>query len=172
MIQSLERTLLIKAIMHRLVLFGLAWLTLVAGNHEGLLAGVLVVPLALALSLRFLPPRNPLDLWRMILLLPRFLKGSILGGVDVARRALAPSMPINPGWMTQSTSLPGAARVVLGAELSLMPGTLSAGTHEEHLLVHVLDSNVGIGRIIDIEEAALASIMGLSVPPRKPGGRA
>jgi multicomponent Na+:H+ antiporter subunit E len=68
-----------------------------------------------------------------------FLSGSLDGGLDVARRALAPSLPLSPTIVTYALRLPaGPARNFLMGALSLMPGTLSAALDGRHLKVHVL----------------------------------
>ncbi|MGY6552522.1 MAG: Na+/H+ antiporter subunit E [Erythrobacter sp.] len=130
-----------RALLHRSVLLGAIWLALVAGDTQGILVGLVIVPLAIWLSLALVPARNPLDLWRLALHLPRFVAGSVAGGVDVARRAFAPAMPLSPDWVRVKVALPDGARAALGAEISLMPGTLAAGADEDGLLVHLLTSD-------------------------------
>jgi hypothetical protein len=49
----------------------------------------------------------------MIRLAPGFLRSSLLGGIDVARRALHPRMPLDAGWIAYRTKLPrGLPRVI------------------------------------------------------------
>ena len=47
----------------------------------------------------------------------------------------------------------------MGWELSLMPGTLAAGTRDGRLLVHLLDTQAGFERAIPREEAAIAAMI-------------
>ena len=122
--------------------------------------GVLVTGLSVWLSLRLLPAKHPLALWRLAQHLPRFLAGSVSGGVDVARRAFSSDMRLNPGWLEISSDLPDGARVALGGELSLMPGTLSAGSEDGKLLVHVLDTSAGFDSAIPREVEDIAAIIG------------
>ncbi len=126
------------AIAHRAALFGIVWAVLVRLDPAGLTVGAVIVPLAVWTSLRTIPARHPLDLWRLARHLPRFIAGSVAGGIDVARRAFAPSMPLDPDWLRVPVRLSDGARSALGAEISLMPGTLAAGADERDLLVHVL----------------------------------
>ncbi|MDZ7709501.1 MAG: Na+/H+ antiporter subunit E [Roseovarius sp.] len=98
-------------------------------------------------------------MWRLALHLPSFVAGSVLGGFDVARRALAPHMPLDPGWVEVPARLPDGGRVLMGAELSLMPGTLAAGMRGDRLLVHLLDTGAGFERAIPREEAVIAAMM-------------
>ncbi len=150
---------LIKAVLHRTALCAVIWLALTRADPGGLLPGAAVVVVAVWLSLRLLPARHPLALWRLVLHLPRFLAGSITGGLDVARRALSRDMGLRPGWITLRADLPPGGRVALGAEVSLMPGTLAAGSRSDgQLLVHVLDTEAGFDRMLDREAQALARI--------------
>lgn len=59
--------------------------------------GVLTVPVAVWLSLSLLPPSRRLGLFKLIRVLPKFLTGSVKGGVDVAWRSFLPRMPVAPG---------------------------------------------------------------------------
>lgn len=137
----------------------LIWVGLTAGDPEGLALGLGVVPLAVALSLRLLPPARPLRPARLLALLPGFHARSVLGGIDVARRAFAPRMPLAPGWVSAEVALPPGGRVALGASLSLMPGTLVAGTEERRLLMHVLDREAAPLEALRAEEARLAGVL-------------
>lgn len=150
----------IKAIAHRSALLGTIWLALTEADPAALLPAALLVPAAVWLSLRLLPARRPLALWRLARHLPRFVAGSLTGGIDVARRALSPSMPLDPGWVAVPLDLSDGGRVALGAELSLMPGTLAAGSHDGRLLVHLLDRQAGFEAAIPREEAEIAAIIG------------
>ena len=116
--------------------------------------------MAIWLSLRLLPASQPLVLWRLARHAPRFIFGSIISGADVARRAFSPDMRLNPGWLEIPNDLPDGARVVLGGELSLMPGTLSAGSKDGKLLVHLLDRDAGFETAIPREAEEIAEIIG------------
>jgi multicomponent Na+:H+ antiporter subunit E len=121
------------------------------------------------LSLHLLPARHPLQLWRLLGHLPRFVRGSIIGGIDVARRAFARDMPLDPGWVEVEVALPEGGRAALGGELSLMPGTLAAGCREGRLLVHLLDRGAGFDAAIPQEAAALAAMIGAPAVRADPG---
>ncbi len=150
----------IKAILHRSALLGAIWAALTAPSLEGLAVGILAVPAAVWLSLHLLPARHPLVVWRLALHLPRFVAGSVTGGIDVARRAFARDMPLDPGWVELPVDLPDGGRVALGGEISLMPGTLAAGSHEDRLLVHLLDTGSGFDAAIPREAAEIAAMIG------------
>lgn len=146
------------ALFHRSLLLGGVWISLTGA--EALALGALVTALAVWLSLRLMPATHPLVLWRAVRHVPRFIAGSVDGGVDVARRAFSPNMRLRPGWLEVPTDLPDGARVVLGGELSLMPGTLAAGSEDGKLLVHVLDTDAGFDNAIPREAADIAAMIG------------
>jgi hypothetical protein len=97
--------------------------------------GALAAGLAASVSLRLVPPRRrTVQPLKIVKLMPGFLWASFLGGLDVIWRAFHPRMPLNPGWIVHRSRLPSsAARVALGSDLSLMPGTLAAGGRGDHL---------------------------------------
>lgn len=146
----------------RFALFVLGWLILTAGDPSALLPGLLAAAGATWLAHRLARVGDrPLRLRLLVRQFPGFLWRSLLGGLDVASRALRPSMPLAPGWIRYRTRLPeGAARVALGSQLSLMPGTLAAGSDGDELLIHCLDTRADVQRAIAQEERRLAALGG------------
>lgn len=127
----------------RLVGFLFLWWVLSEGVLDDLPLVLLFALLAAGSSLRLLPPGGfrlrPLGVVRFV---PFFLWGSLLGGLDVARRALSPTLPIAPGFITLPLRLHSeAARVVFTWAVSLMPGTAGAELSEAGLTVHLLDTS-------------------------------
>ena len=147
------------ALAHRLLFTGGVWIVLAGAEAKALAVGAVAVPVATWLSFRLLPLRQHLVLWRLARHVPAFLGGSLLGGLDVARRALSPAMPLAPGWVEVPVRLRDGGRVAMGAELSLMPGTLAAGARGDRLLVHLLDTEAGFERAIPRKEAAIAAMI-------------
>lgn len=133
------------------------WLAVTGAEPGGLVFGLAAAALATLVSLRTLPPAGgAIRPGRFAALWPGFILRSIRAGADVAWRALHPKLPVHPGWIELDTSLAeGPARTLLGAEISLLPGTLSAGTRNGRLRVHALDDRV------DIEAALRAPQQGL-----------
>lgn len=146
------------ALAHRAGLFAVVWAVLVRLDPMGLAVGAVIVPLAVWVSFRTIPARNPLDLWRLAKHLPRFIAGSVAGGVDVARRAFSPAMPLDPDWLRVPVRLSDGKRAALGAEISLMPGTLAAGSDESELLIHVLTRQGDTQSEIAALEAEIAAL--------------
>jgi multicomponent Na+:H+ antiporter subunit E len=95
---------------------------------------------------------------------PFFLWRSLYGGVDVARRALHPRLPISPELFDYRWRLPpGLPRVFMANTVSLLPGTLSAELYEEHLRVHVLDQTGTFASDLKVVEARVAGLFGLNL---------
>jgi multicomponent Na+:H+ antiporter subunit E len=94
----------------------------------------------------------------------RFLYKSVVAGADVARRALAPSLPLRLGFVTYPVRLaPGAARNTFCTLSSLLPGTLPVGSDQRGaLLIHCLDTGEPIIAQLSEEEALLTRVL---VPP-------
>jgi len=158
----------------RFLFLAVIWLALTGGGDlDGLIVGVVVAAAGAWLSLRLLlPGPRGLSLISLARMFPGFIWRSVLGGVDVAWRALHPRMPLKPGWVVLPTALPeGAARVALGGEFSLLPGTLVAGSRDDDLLIHCLDTDQDVESAIRREEEDIATSIGLRLT-RESGGEA
>lgn len=120
-----------------------AWLALTEGRIDGLIVGVPVTMLA-TLTIYWLRGPSPLAP-RLAQLIPFalfFVGNSLLGGIDVACRALLPRMPIEPGFVQFRTRIEHeSARVFFANAVSLLPGTLSARLDGCEIYVHVLDTS-------------------------------
>jgi len=97
--------------------------------------------------------------------LPYFLAQSVLGGWDVARRALAPRLPLDPDLLRYRVSLPpGPPRVFLANALSLLPGTFAADFEGDELTVHLLVGGSDVeARIRDLEHR-VGALFGVEGP--------
>ena len=127
--------------LNRAVIFALLWVTLTGGSADALIYGGFAVAAATLLSLRLYPVDQPgIVLWHVAGFLPRFLAHAFMGGLDVARRALDPRLPIAPGWVrAQLTNRNEAAGVLLGGVVSILPGSLAAGLGDAAMDVHLLN---------------------------------
>jgi multicomponent Na+:H+ antiporter subunit E len=157
----------------RLVLFAALWLVLSGAALDGLAFGLPTAIAATWLSLRLLPPgRRGVSLLSLLPLVPGFLDRSVRGGFDVAWRALHPRLPIRPAWYVHRTSLPeGGARVALGSIVSLLPGTLVAGSFGDRLFVHCLNADPTVIAAVQAEERRIAGTLH-ETGSRSPEGRA
>jgi multicomponent Na+:H+ antiporter subunit E len=148
-----------RPILGRIAVFGTLWVVLAGSEPKALAVGAVALSASVWLSLRLLPGPRHLVFRRLLGHVPAFIRGSLHGGLDVARRALSPGMPLAPGWVEVPVRLPDGGRVAMGAELSLMPGTLAAGVREDRLLIHLLDTEAGFETAIAHEEAAIAAMI-------------
>jgi multicomponent Na+:H+ antiporter subunit E len=93
-------------------------------------------------------------------LVVRFASQSIIAGLDVARRALDPRMPLRPGFVTYPVRFPpGPARNTFTTLTSLLPGTVPAGDEHGQLVYHCLDIDQPVVSQLAAEEAALTRAM-------------
>jgi multicomponent Na+:H+ antiporter subunit E len=148
------------AFARRFVVYFALWL--VIAWQEALVVGVLAAAFAAYVSLRLLPARwraiRPLRLAKQV---PGFFWASFLGGLDVIWRAFHPRLPLNPGWIVHRSRLPSSgARVALGSDMSLMPGTLAAGGRGHSLYIHCLDVTQPVDIQIAREEDRIRQSIG------------
>ena len=150
------------AITRWLVFFGL-WAIVAGVGPLDLLVGAPSAALAAWVSLVLLPAarRWPRAI-ALARLVARFFWQSALAGVDVARRALDPALPLRPGVLRCPLRLaPGIARGAFCACSSLLPGTLVAGSEPDGgLSVHCLDVGQDVATQMRAEEAAFLAAAG------------
>jgi multicomponent Na+:H+ antiporter subunit E len=64
----------------------------------------------------------------------------IKANLDVARRVISPSLPINPGIVKIKTRLKSDyAKMVLANSITLTPGTLSVDIVDDYIYIHWID---------------------------------
>ncbi|HWF78912.1 MAG TPA: Na+/H+ antiporter subunit E [Caulobacteraceae bacterium] len=142
----------------RAALFLGVWIVMAGAHVADLPAAVAAVALATWASLRLLPPTgsrlSAAGLARLVLV---FLYESIVAGVEVARRALHPRLPLRPGFVTYPIGFPpGGARNVFTTLTSLLPGTVPAADEGRELVYHCLDLDQPVLAQLAAEEAILA----------------
>ena len=153
-----------STLVSRGILFSLIWWVLAGGAAASWWIGVPAVLAALFASAVLLPPA-PFAWFQVLKFIPFFILRSLLGGADVAWRALHPGMPIAPGLITYPLRLPpGLPRVFLANTISLLPGTLSAELGANYLQVHVLDVRQDFLSEIETVEKSVAAIFGAALP--------
>jgi multicomponent Na+:H+ antiporter subunit E len=140
------------------------WLVLSGGAPAGLVFGIPAAGLATWASLRQLPPSGggafrPLPALRLGL---GVLRASLLAGLDIARRALDPRLPLRPGTVAVPLRLgPGPARDGFRLLASLQPGTLPAGLDaQRRLIVHALDTGLPVAAETQGSEALFLAATG------------
>jgi multicomponent Na+:H+ antiporter subunit E len=151
--------------LERLIVFALLWWVLAEGDSSSWTFGVPFAVFASVASLSLTPERG----WRLhpagaLRFAGFFAYHSVIGGVDVAWRAVRPSMPISPGFVTYPVRLPTqSARVLLAGTVSLLPGTLSSGFEGDTLVMHVLDHTMPVRSDVERVEERIAAALGLDL---------
>jgi multicomponent Na+:H+ antiporter subunit E len=144
--------------------FLILWMMFSGGDAADLLAGAVAALAATWASLRLLPPGPSLSMRPAALagLSSRFLCQSVVAGVDVARRALDPRLPLRPGFVVYPVGLrPGPARNAYTTLMSLLPGTVPTGLDKSGgLLIHCLDVEQPVVAQLAAEEALLVRAIG------------
>jgi multicomponent Na+:H+ antiporter subunit E len=146
----------------RFVAFLALWSVLLPSMQPADVAlGVLTAGAASWLSLVPLPAETGrVHLLRLLLLLPRFLWQSVRAGIDVARRAFDPRLPIHPGLIEYRTGFAvGPARDAFTIVTSLLPGSLPVAEAGDVIVYHCLDSRAPVARQLAIEERVLGRVL-------------
>ncbi len=154
---STDRTAAIRAVLY----FGV-WIVIdQSAKPANLVFGVLAAAAATWASLKLMPPAaGRVRLGALLLLLPRFLWQSLLAGIDVARRAFSPRLPLQPGFVDYPVGLPrGSARNAFEAISSLLPGSVPTGETEELIEYHALDLGQPVVDQLAAEEQAYAKAL-------------
>ena len=173
-LRNVPTGLLLRSGALRFATLALLWVVLTEGDLGTLWLGFLAVLAATLSSLTLLPPAgrswSPVGAVRFA---GFFLRQSVVGGIDVALRALKPGMDLDPALVKYETRLPeGGARVLFANTISLLPGTLSAEVRDRRLLVHTLAASPELQDELRRTEEAVARLFGVGLsgePP--PGGR-
>jgi multicomponent Na+:H+ antiporter subunit E len=145
--------------------FLVLWVVVTGSSPADLVAGAVAAFAATLASLHLLRPGTgrvrPAALARLVL---HFLRQSAVAGIDVARRALDPRLPLNPGFVVYPVRLPpGLGRNMFTALMSLLPGTVPTGSAEGGgLLIHCLDVEQPVAAQLAAEEALFVAVVGAS----------
>lgn len=146
----------------RLAFFFLFWLMIAGRSVSDIPVGAAAAAAAFWVSLKLLPSGDArVRAGPLFLLVARLLRGSLVAGFDVARRALAPRPDLRPGFVSCPLTLPeGEARNVFCLLQSLMPGTLPTGAEDGKALVHGLDLSQPIAENFAAEERLFKRTIG------------
>lgn len=146
------------------VLMFLLWLILTGGDFRTWWFGLLAAAIAAGASMLLPGERRSLSVTGLVRFVPFFVRQSLEGGFDVARRAFHPRMPIDPAIVSYSVRLPeGPASVFLAAVISLLPGTLTAELRDRLLLVHVLDVGLPVIEKLRTLEEKVGTLFGMKL---------
>jgi multicomponent Na+:H+ antiporter subunit E len=138
------------------------WIVLSGVGLGGFVVGVATAAAATWLSLRLLPPGGgAVRSARLVVYTLHFVGQSIAAGVDVARRAFDPRLPLSLGSVRYRPRFGSrTARSAFGTLMSLVPGTLPAGSEPSGtLVVHCLDVVQPVVSNLMEEEARIGRIV-------------
>jgi len=150
-------------ILAKTAILALVWWIIARGEVGAWLIGLPAVALAVMVSVYF----GGTDLPRVSLaglpgFVALFLRESVRGGFDVARRTLAPRLRIQPGFKNYRIRLnEPLARVLLLNCMSLLPGTLAARLDGDRVELHLLDAGEDPAPDLIRLEQAIARLFGL-----------
>jgi multicomponent Na+:H+ antiporter subunit E len=146
----------------RTIAFALLWWVLTQAVLASLAYCLPVAAMAGAISVRLVPPGPArVRIGAALRLVPHLGWIMLAGGFDAARRALQPSLPINPG-MIHPARLNSAAEsgVLLGYATSLQPGTVAADIGPDAISLHVIDRRAPVPEKTQALERRLIGLFG------------
>ena len=164
-----RRVPLVLAVVARTLLGAILWWVLAEGRSDYAVYGLLAVPLGVAASLLAVPPGR-----RRGRLAPRavalvrlggfYLGRMVVGGVDIARRALRTPVDVDPVVLEVPVRLPrGTARDIALAMFNVMPGSLVQRQGEASAVVHVIAADVEAEREWRRLEERVARVAGIDL---------
>lgn len=149
-----------KGFLLLVLLLAALWWLLTSGAPSSWVIGAPVVLLAAwSVQSRKTQAGNRFSLRGLMLFLPFFAWESIVGGIDVARRVLAPSPAIEPGYLDYQMRLSDIrAQMLFVNTVSLLPGTLAADLDGSTVRVHALDVRENVHAELQKLERVVAKI--------------
>lgn len=132
---------------------------LLTGN-QGWGFGALFIALALFCTINSGLRGPSVSLRHLPAFLIYFLNRLFVGGIDVAGRTLSPAQAIKPAWVSYTLQTADTqTQLALSAIVGLLPGTLAASIENNHMKVHLLDSDQPWQRDIAMLEQHLMRIL-------------
>jgi multicomponent Na+:H+ antiporter subunit E len=151
-----DRQTVVRALLVRAAAFLALWLILAGVKTADFPAAITAVAAAVWASIRLMPPGTMhLSPSGIVRLAARFPLEALVAGIDVARRAFAPRLPLRPGLVScPSRQPPGPSREAFLMFTSLLPGTVPCGaSDDQELLVHCVDVTQPIATQMARDEA-------------------
>jgi multicomponent Na+:H+ antiporter subunit E len=150
-----------RALLGRFAAFYALWVVLIGAAFADLGAGLVAAAAATWTSLALLPPDGQRIRWlAVVAMVPAFLRKSVVAGLDVAMRALAPRVRLAPGFLAYRAGFPrGAMRNAFAMYTSLMPGTVPCADEREAIVYHCLDTSQPVAGDLAEEEQRIAGVV-------------
>jgi multicomponent Na+:H+ antiporter subunit E len=152
-----------KRCLIRTAWMALLWLGLNGPDVASWMVGGPVVLAAAWISVKLMPSIS----WRWsprgaLVFAAYFLRESVRGGWDVARRALSPRLPLSPAIVCYPFHLPpGPSRLFFCSAISVLPGTAVVAIAESNICVHVLDNSTSVEEELRALEWRVGALFGL-----------
>lgn len=128
-----------KGFASRWIIFAVLWWSLTHGEMNQWPLSVFFITASSFLSILLIPIQH-FSAKGLLKFIPFFFHLSVLGGIDVAGRALKPSMPLQSGLINYHLQMQNsAAKVTFVWAVSLLPGTAAINLNGQNLRIHVLD---------------------------------
>lgn len=153
-----------RCLLFRALAFLGLWLVISGFSTSDLVVGLAVAVIAAFSSARLLPCAgfrlNLLACVEMVLGLPLQIA---VAGIDIARRALHPDLPLSPGFIEYTSHFPeGVSRNAFTALVSMQPGSVPIAGHKGgDFMIHCLDDTRPVGAAVAADEARLSRAFGL-----------
>lgn len=142
----------------RTLIFSVIWWVITYGNLSSWWIGMPAVVIAVITS-KYLMTTTNINWYELFKFSPYFISRSLAGGIDVARRAFHPKLPIAPVLIEYPLRLPnGLPHVFFINTVSLLPGTFIADIKDDTLIVHILDKTSGFIDELRSVEQSIAKI--------------
>jgi len=110
---------------------------IIVGAGVTMLISLMSIRLFTCCTLKML---HPVRIFWMLYYLVVFIIELIKANLDVAKRVLTPSLPINPGVVKFKTKLTtNYSKMVLANSITLTPGTLTIDVVDDTLYIHWID---------------------------------
>lgn len=158
----------IVSVLCRIVVIAAVWIAATEASLAALGYGVVAVPAVTATTYALTGiPRRRAGLTRsargalgVVELAAWVIGRSIIGGIDVARRAIwLPGPDIDPEWVAHTTMLEtSAGRAALALVANLMPGSLTASIDGRLIVVHTISPSVDVAGALASLERRIARI--------------
>jgi len=147
----------------RILLLAGLWIGLNGADGSSWIVGAPIVVLAAAVSLALAPAASwriaPAGVLPFVLF---FLRQSLAGGADVARRAIGPSVRLDPDLIEFPLRLPSeVSRTFFCGVVSLLPGTCVIELRDGSILLHALDRTAGVEAGLGALEGRVAALFGV-----------
>lgn len=145
------------------------WWVLVAADPASLAFGTVAAVAAALLSLRLSPADQAgFRAWRVVPLLGPFFVHGLRGGLDVSWRAFHPRLPVEPDWMkVRLASNHATANALLGGMISVLPGSLTAGSADGTMDLHLLHAPSFDPREFERDQRRVLALFGRQIEPAR-----